>query len=472
MTLLSTNECQGQTAPNHAKTLTFRSISIVGWSESSLVSSRNQSSQVKAFPAMKQASTSSESSMPTVPRMKRASVIAKTRKDSRSTYFRSSAQWRASFASHPTSAPVFREEERQEEERVPETVIGTRLSNDDLLEFRRNVFVCKLSFDNTVRKHWVCRRHAAPHGKREQEVDVRHHSPYQQGRTYSAAGRPQAPAAPLVLVVRSRSGRIQFSACGLKMMPATQVRDQTEDGDEAAEDRADDIEVDHLQFGARVARHARLFLPSSRFPRGTGVCREMEKSWCCGVICMPRMLNLLFGERFLGGSFVLCRTSLVGPMLSHSGRGRGSWPSWAGSCECYRTDGMVWGLFVLVNVGIRHFGHSVTGQPRHQKWGGDGNQPGLLLGGAVATRFPRGRGAQWRQCPPNTNLGVYPSPAVHLTSPPTTSRRAVPCCTYRRLQIAAIHKAVSSPKPGQHGYAIDPTRHYGLRVNILGESAA
>ncbi|KAI7091975.1 hypothetical protein KC356_g174 [Hortaea werneckii] len=276
--------------------------------------------------------------------------------------------------------------------------------------------------------HYIS-RHAAPHGKREQEVDVRHHSPYQQGHTYSAAGRPQAPAAHLVLVrVRAeddaRDRRNQ--RLGEIELLLQQVRDQTEDGDEAAEDRADDIEVDHLQFGARVARHARLFLPSSRFPRGTGVCREMGKSWCCGVICMPRMLDLLFGERFLGGRLfyrVLAFLGWIVRVLSRRWHGMGT-------------------LCALEPVIDEAFATRQCCRNRTKVT-------------RVATTFPRGRGAQWRQSLLNTNLGVYPSPAVHLTSlrVPTTS-------------------PVSSPKPGRDGYAIDPTRHYGLHVKDLGESTA
>lgn len=110
-----------------------------------MVSKRNQSSQVKAFPAMKHAKTlltvmslciqrrgqgvqgtySSVPIIPHVPVMKRASEKAKTRKLSRSTKLCSSApafrlvmmhqhvpdsdceysQCRSSFATHPTAAP-------------------------------------------------------------------------------------------------------------------------------------------------------------------------------------------------------------------------------------------------------------------------------------------------------------------------------------------------------------------------------
>lgn len=76
----------GQTAPNHMKTARLRSISIVGWSESSMVSSRNQSlrllifvsmaiaritySCVKTLPAIKHARRSSVPIRPQVPTTK------------------------------------------------------------------------------------------------------------------------------------------------------------------------------------------------------------------------------------------------------------------------------------------------------------------------------------------------------------------------------------------------------------------
>jgi hypothetical protein len=43
MMSLLRNRCHGQTAPNHMKTAKLRSMSIVGWRESSIVSRRNQS---------------------------------------------------------------------------------------------------------------------------------------------------------------------------------------------------------------------------------------------------------------------------------------------------------------------------------------------------------------------------------------------------------------------------------------------
>ena len=92
MTWLWTKDDQGHTAPNQAKMAMLRSMSMEGWRESSLVSRRNQSlqklvstglppvscrldtrrthSQVKALPAMKQASTSSLPIIPHVPTMK------------------------------------------------------------------------------------------------------------------------------------------------------------------------------------------------------------------------------------------------------------------------------------------------------------------------------------------------------------------------------------------------------------------
>lgn len=185
-------------------------------------------SHVKTLPAMKQAKTSSLPIMPTVPTMKSCEICQyeSILSVSSKTYSKSDRKNKEAFpvdilplfgpmqqllrdptdygAIHDTEddgvtpsltkpishslssttglastalARVLDQIKRQKQERIAETIVSARFSNNDLLQLSRDVLVGKLALNDAVAQNWIGGCNAGSNGQGEEKANVRNQTP-------------------------------------------------------------------------------------------------------------------------------------------------------------------------------------------------------------------------------------------------------------------------------------------------------